>query len=203
MIAVRRARITDIPFIRRLTLETLEFGIPEERDISNKQVKINSLPFLQDLETFLHRKKDVAFLVAADDEKDDQPVGFLMLEFNHVEDSTGEPQTYVANLAVDPEYWGRYVVNLLVREAAKLSGQKGYKYMSSKISASNQRTVLQALRLGFQIERYQMTLACTPEGIVKMPGRPLSEKAHALSRSPEYRAKRVKKTRKTEAGEST
>ena len=179
MIVVRRARLTDLPVVRKLTLETVAYGIPEGRDIPNKTVQENARNYLKDLERLVHRKKEAAFLVAVDETR---VVGFLILEFNHVEDSTGEPQSYIYNLAVDPDYWGRYVVHQLVREAARVSHQHGFRYMTSKISASNRRTVVQALRLGFQIERYQMTMACSSEGIAEMPGRLPEEKAHALSR---------------------
>ena len=203
MIVVRRARMFDLPFLRRLTLETVTFGIPEGRDIPNAEVKKNVVPYLDDLEVMLHRKQDVAVLVAVDDEREDRPVGFLILEFNHVEHSTGEPQSFIANLAVEPDYWGKYVGSHMVREAAKVSGQKGYRYMTSQISASNRRTVMQALWLGFEIERFQMTMACTPEGNVKMPGRPLQERAHALSRLPQGRRQGVKRKPKSQSGESS
>ena len=179
MITVRRGRLSDVPFIRQLSLDSSLFGIPARRDASNAQVQEAALPYLQEIEQWIYRKQDMAVLVA---EAEGQQVGFLVLEFNHVEETTGDRQTFINNLAVDPAWWGKYVVHHLVKAAAKLTGEKGYSYMTARVTASNQRTVTQALRLGFEIERYQIVMACGPEGIREMPGRPPEQQAHRLSR---------------------
>ena len=183
MIEIRRARLADIPFIRQLSLDTLAIGIPECRDIPNATVLANATSHLDDLEGLLQRRREAAILVASDDAlPGGKPVGFLILEFNYIEDSTGEAQSYIYNMAVIPEYWGRYVGHQLVREAARLSHQRGFQYMTSRVTASNRRTLLAALRMGFEVERYQLTMACGPEGPAPMPGRPPDERGHALSR---------------------
>jgi ribosomal protein S18 acetylase RimI-like enzyme len=105
-------------------------------------------------------------LIAVDSEKE-IPVGFLLLDLDHVMISTGERQSFIVNLAVRPGHWGRYVGQTLVKEAARLTARRGLRYMSSQVSASNRRSVVSAQRAGFQIESYQMTARCGLDGIEK------------------------------------
>jgi ribosomal protein S18 acetylase RimI-like enzyme len=167
MFEIRLARLSDLPFVRSLTLDSLEYGIPEGRAISAAQVRENAVSQLDDLETVID-SQDVALLIALDK---DTPVGFLLLELDHVMASTGERQSFIVNLAVRPEYWGRYAGHALVREAARLTAQRGLRYMSSSVTASNRRSVVSALRAGFKIESYQMTVACNADGIDALDAR--------------------------------
>lgn len=178
-IPIRRARLGDAAFIRELSLDAVAYGIPEGRDIANEAVVAPAREGLKNLEDWIVRKRDFAILVAEDEGK---PVGFLILEFHYVEESTGEIQSHIYNLSVLPSYFGRWVGHELVREAARITHQRGYRYMTSKVTASNERALLSAIKLGFQIERYQLTMACGPAGIERMPGRPMSERGHAVSR---------------------
>lgn len=194
MIEVRRAGLADVPFIRELSLEVVGQGIPEQRDIPTEQVKELCQQGLQDLESWITRKREFAILVAVDTEKNDK-AGFIIIEFNHTEESTGEKQSYIFNLAVRPQYWGKWAGHRLVWEACKVSHQRGYRYMTSKVTASNERALLSAVKMGFEIERYQLTIACGPEGRVRMPGRPFAERDHAVTR--------MLKSRKKKSGETT
>jgi ribosomal protein S18 acetylase RimI-like enzyme len=195
MIEIRRAGLADVPFIRELSLEVVGQGIPEQRDIPTEQVKELCRQGLQDLESWITRKREFAILVAVDTEKDNEKAGFIIIEFNHTEESTGEKQSYIFNLAVRPEYWGKWAGHRLVWEACKVSNQRGYRYMTSKVTASNERALLSAVKMGFEIERYQLTIACGPEGRVRMPGRPFAERDHAVTR--------MLKSRKKKSGETT
>ena len=186
---VRRARKNDLPFIEKLTLETVDQGIPSGRDIPNETVREAAAVHLRDLEAMFLRRRDYAFLVA---EAEERPVGFLILEFRDVEETTGELQTLVYNLAVSPDYLGKRVDRILVSEAAKLSHKRGYRFMTARITASNERALLAALRQGFEIERYQITMACGPEGPLPLPGRTPDQRAHDLSRL--QRQRQIRKT---------
>jgi ribosomal protein S18 acetylase RimI-like enzyme len=176
---IRRARLGDAPFIRQLSLEAVPYGIPEGRDISNEAVIATAAEGLKNLEDWIVRKRDFAILVA---EEEGKPVGFLILEFHYVEESTGEIQSHIYNLSVLPSHFGKWIGHELVREAARVTHQRGYRYMTSKVTASNERALLSAIKLGFEIERYQLTMACGPEGIERMPGRPMEQRGHAVSR---------------------
>jgi len=194
-IEVRRARLSDMEFIRRLSLELVGQGIPENRDIPTAQVLERAQDSLHELDQWILRKRDFAVLVAVDAHKDHVPAGFLILEFHHVEESTGESQSFLFNMGVEEAYWGRYVGHALVREAARITHQRGYRYMTAKVSASNERALLSAIQVGFDIERYQLTMACGAEGPVRMPGRPLAERSHSVSR--------LLRTRKRREGQQT
>ncbi len=177
---VRRAQSSDLPFISRLTLETCDQSIPEGRDILNEVVRARAGQQLEsELEDMLRRKREVAVLVATES---DEPVGFLILELNLVEETTGERQTHIYNMAVRSDFLGKRVDRVLVKEAAQITHRRGCRYMTGRITASNERALQAALRQGFEIERHQVVMACGPEGPTSMPGRPEQERGHRTSR---------------------
>ena len=200
MIHIRRAQLADCEYIRRLSLEMVGQGIPEGRDVPGQTVVDTCKEGLQDLEKWIFSKRECAILVALEN---DERLGFIIVEFQHVEESTGEKQSYIFNLAVESKAWGKYVGHQLVREAAKVSHQRGYRYMTSKVTASNERALLSAIKLGFEIERYQLTMACGPEGPARMPGRPMAERSHAISRLLRTRKRKLSKQQEQESGETT
>jgi ribosomal protein S18 acetylase RimI-like enzyme len=184
---VRRAIQDDLPFIRELTLETVDQGISVYRDIPNETVKAIACQRLGDLDTMLKRKRDYAILVATIEE---QRAGFLILEFRDIEETTGEQQSLVYNLAVASDFLGKRVDRLLVAEAARVSHRRGYRFMTARITASNERALLAALKQGFEIERYQITMGCSAEGPQPLPGRSPEQRAHDLSRL--YRQRKMR-----------
>jgi len=201
MIEIRRAGLADCPFIRQLSVEMVGQGIPEKRDIPTETVRERCQEGLVELEHWISRKREFAILVAVDSGKENERAGFIIIEFNHLEESTGEKQSYIFNLAVRADYWGKWAGHRLVWEAAKVSHQRGYRYMTSKVTASNERALLSAVKMGFEIERYQLTIACGPEGRARMPGRPFAERDHAVTRMLKARKKNFKKQQ--ESGETT
>lgn len=186
---VRAARKDDLPFIKELTLETVDQGISVARDIPNETVRELARQHMDDLNIMLARKRDYAILIA---EEGEQRAGFLILEFRNVEETTGEQQTLIYNLAVAPGYLGKRVDRELVAEAARVSHRRGYRFMTARITASNERALLAALRQGFEIERYQITMGCGPEGPQPLPGRSEEQRAHDISRL--LRQRKMRKT---------
>lgn len=197
-IEIRLARLEDAPAIRRLTLETAEMGIPAHRDISNEQVQAVAEEGLKTLDRLIFQRRQSAVLVAVDTQSQ-QVVGFLILDFHDVEESTGEAQTFIHNLAVDPAYLGKWVGHRLVWRAAQITHERGLRYMSSRITVSNERALLSAIKMGFEVERVQLTMACGPEGRARMPGRPMAERGHFVDRLLRER----RRQRKLEKGESS
>ena len=183
---VRRARRSDLPFIRTLLADTLAESVPDVRDIPNERIEKMARTEV-DLESMLDRRRQFAFLVATEGE---ERSGCLILEFNQVEETTGEAQTVIYHLAVTPKYLGHRVDRKLVTEAARITHRRGVRYMVGRISASNRRALLAAMRQGFELERHQLVMACGPEGGLKMPGRPDHEKAHDVQRAARRRQKR-------------
>jgi GNAT superfamily N-acetyltransferase len=183
---VRRARRSDLPFIRTLLAETLAESVPAVRDIPNTQIEDMARSDV-DLEGMMSQRRQFAFLMAT---VGDEQAGFLILEFNQVEETTGEAQTVIYHMAVKPEYLGHRVDRILVREAAQLTHRRGIRYMVGRISASNRRALLAAMRQGFELERHQLVMACGPGGAEPMPGRPDHEKAHDVRRASQRMKKR-------------
>ena len=200
-IAIRRATLADVGFIRKLAMESVVHGIPTGRDIPNETVAGRVVESLKNLELLVHRRREVAILVAVDQAREDLRVGYLILEYKHLEETTGEMQSHIYDMAVVPEYMGRFIAHLLVREAARVSHQQGYRYMSAVISASNRRALLTALKMGFEVERIGIVMACGAEGIAAMPGRPAGERAHDLDRA--VRRQRRRTSQITPGQEST
>jgi GNAT superfamily N-acetyltransferase len=188
-IEVRRARRSDLRFIHDLLVESLVESIPDRRDIPSQAIRERARTQIK-LEDMLGRRREFAFLVALDGET---PAGFLILELNQVEETTGESQTLIYHLAVAPSYLGKRVDRLLVCEAAKVTHNRGSRYMIGRISASNRRAVLTALRQGFELERHQVVMACGPEGAVPMPGRSAEERQHDVRRLAQKQKRRTPK----------
>lgn len=183
---VRRGRRGDLPFIKELLIESLTESIPDCRDIPNQTIRDRAKAEI-DLEDMLSRRREFAFLVAVIGET---PAGFLILELNQMEETTGEMQTLVYHFAVAPQYLGLRVDRRLVTEAAKLTHSRGCRYMIGRVSASNRRAMLSALRQGFELERVQLVMACGPEGGVPMPGRSEAERHHDVRRLAQKQSRR-------------
>lgn len=180
-IEIREVRLEDLPWVRSLAARSVAFGIPGGRDIPEEEVRRHVQRTLQDLEITLLGDPDFRILVACN-AATREPLGYLMLDLSHVEASTGERQSLIHDLAVEPRHWGRYVVHRLVRRASQVTAARGLKYMVGEVTADNRRTLVQALRLGFEVERHQIVMRCGPEGPLPMPGRPAAERAHDRSR---------------------
>ncbi len=185
-IGVRDANDKDMRFVRRLAVESSLHGVPYGRSISNAAIKAR----VRDSISTIEPNEETVILIAFD-EKTEKPMGYLILELYDIEDSTGERQSLIYDLAVHPKHWGTSAVRLLVQEAARRTAKAGLQYMIGEVSAHNDRTYLQALRLGFELERFQIVMACSEEGPEPMPGRPDSEKQYAQSRSKKRSKKRV------------
>jgi ribosomal protein S18 acetylase RimI-like enzyme len=176
-ISVRDAGDSDLRFVRRLAQESILYTIPYGRTTPNSAVQARVRENLRDLEA----SDDLAVLVAyrLDNEK---PIGYLMLQLNELDQATGDRQSYIFDLAVDQRYWGTPAVRLLVNEAAKRTAAAGLQLMAGEISAHNQRTYLQALRLGFELERFKIVMNCSAEGPIPMPERAHDQRAYQASR---------------------
>lgn len=176
-IEIRDATDADMRFVRRLALESALHGVPYGRNIPNSAVKARARESIKEIVP----DEDTLVLVAVHTESG-KAMGYLILELYDVEDSTGERQSLIYDLAVDPKHWGTPAVRYLVNEAARRTAKAGLTYMVGEVSAHNERTYLQALRLGFELERFQIVMACSEQGPEPMPGRPEEEKHYAQTR---------------------
>lgn len=154
-IRIRRGRLKDLPFIRNLACSSVKYGIPHTRLISIEEVQEHTLHSLEDLEMVLY-SPTFAIIIAEDMEKR-QLAGYLMLDLNETESSTGEKQSMIHDLAVEKEYWGKFVVDLLMAEAEEITRKKNLRYIVGEISSNNKRPLIYSTRrLGYTIERHQI-----------------------------------------------
>lgn len=181
-IRVREAGPEDRDWLRERVVESSVYSIPHGRDVLNAQVREAAN---EDFER-LTGLESVVMLIAENEES--QRMGFLILNLDHTSDATGESQSLIEDLDVEPRFWGTPAVSRLVTRAAQVTAEHGLPYMVGLVSEGNRRTLLKSLRLGFQVERYHMVMACDENGRIDMPGRADAEKAHDVSRASRGRA---------------
>lgn len=196
-ITIREAELADFPWLRQLAIQSSIYGIPHGRTVRNREVQAVAGQHLKNLEITAGTDPNFVILVATIAETGER-LGYIMLDLNHVEASTAESQSLIHDLAVEPEHWGKHVVHRLVDAAARTTAERGLGYMVGEVTAGNRRTLVQALRLGFEIERYQIVMRCSLQGPATMPGRPQDEKAHDVGRK-RRRAARLRKLRRLQS----
>lgn len=176
-IAVRKVRPGDSRWLKELVVESALYSVAHARDISNAEVRVQAA---EDLAESLANDR-VEILIAYNAETRER-MGFLILTLDVRCAVTGEAMSLIDSLGVDPRFWGTPTVSRLVKRAAQLSHEHGIGLMSAFITSDNRRTMLKALRLGFEIEQAHLAAACGPDGVEPMPGREERERAHDVSR---------------------
>jgi ribosomal protein S18 acetylase RimI-like enzyme len=176
-IRVRVARTADLSWLGQLMEESSIYNIPFGRDVSHDEVRKAAR---QDFQDIIEGAKDLVILVAENEEL--ERLGVILLQLNCCSTTTGEPQSQVYSLAVEPKYWGTAAPRLLVEEAARITGEHGHRYMVGQVTADNRRMKLKAERMGFELEAYEIVMACTLDGPAAMPGRAENLRAHDVSR---------------------
>jgi len=182
-IEVREATPEDMEWVRGRVLESSAFSIPHLRDVPAEMVREAAE---DDFERLLNSEDRLVILIA--ESASGERMGVLILNLDHRSDATGEPQSLIEDLDVEPRFWGTPAVGYLVRRAAQVTARHGLRYMVGLVSEGNRRTLVKAKRLGFTVERFHLAMGCTPEGPAPMPGREAEKKAHDISRR-----KRLKK----------
>jgi GNAT superfamily N-acetyltransferase len=158
-VRVRRGEAPDIDFVIALADESVDYGVPAGRTPDRVVLATRTRDGLAAL---ADRLDDDRFVVLIG-EVGSEPVGYLILDLVDREPTTGEPQALIVDIAVRRAHWGRYVTHRLVREAARLAEGRGLGYLVGMISASNQRALRTAERLGFSVERHQV--------VMRLPGK--------------------------------
>lgn len=153
------------------------YNIPYGRDVSHEEVRAAAR---RDFQAIVDGPDNLVILIAEDEAL--ERLGAILLQLHCCSPVTGEPQSQVYSLVIDPKHWGGPAPRLLVHEAAKITGEAGYRYMVGQVTADNRRMKLKAERMGFEVEGYEIVMACTLDGPAPMPGRPENQRAHDLSR---------------------
>jgi len=178
VITVREALETDFDWLRERVVESSVYSIPHVRDVPNDLVRQAAN---EDFDRVLAESDHVVFLIAQNQHQ--ERMGLLILNLDHRSDATGERQSLIEDLDVEPRFWGTAAVSYLVKRAAQVTAENGLEYMVGRVSVGNRRTLLKSLRLGFQIERYHFCMGCDPTGPVPLPGRDAEQRAHDVSRN--------------------
>lgn len=153
------ARPQDVPAIRDLAQLCIASGIPSTRDATPSDVQAYAAANYEDLAETL--RTDRNFLILVDEDAQKRITGYLMLDFGHVEPSTGEKQCFIVDLGVHPELRGRFATHRLIKKASQLARARGLKYLVGMVSSSNDRTIQLGLKaLDFEIERVQIVRRC-------------------------------------------
>lgn len=176
-ITVRKANESDFDWLRERVIESSVYSIPHCRDVANSLVREAAN---EDFDRLLTEQEHMVFLIAVN--QDEERMGLLILNLEHHSDATGEPQSLIEDLDVEPRFWGTPAVSRLVKRAAQVTAENGLNYMVGHVSVGNRRTLLKSRRLGFKIERYHMVMGCDPNGPTPLPGREDAQKAHDASR---------------------
>lgn len=155
---IRLARPGDAEAIRELATLCITNGIPATREASPEEVVDYCRRSYEGLADQLRAQRDFVILV---EEQEGRITGYLMLDFEHIEPSTGERQCYIVDLGVHPEKRGRFATHRLIKKAAQLAKARGLKYLVGTVSSNNERTLQLGLKaLGFEVERVQIMKRC-------------------------------------------
>ncbi len=154
---IRLARPGDADFIRELACLSILSSLPANRQADPEIARQFVLRSYADLEQTLARDRNLLVLVE-EEPKSRELTGYLMIELDQIEPSTGEKQAFMVDIAVLPDRRGRFATARLVKKASALCRARGLKYLVGVVSASN--TVARGLArcLGFEEERVQIVL---------------------------------------------
>lgn len=153
------AQAKDVTAIRELAKNCIVSSIPSTRDAQPEEVQSFCEANYRDLAETL--KSDRNFLILVEEDSSQEITGYLMLDFGHVEASTGERQCFIVDLGVRQDRRGRFATHRLIKKASQLVKAKGLKYLVGVVSSNNDRTLQLGLKaLDFEVERVQIVRRC-------------------------------------------
>lgn len=156
---IRLARVTDAAAIQELASLCIVSGIPSTREVRPEEVADYCRSAYEQLEEMMKNRNFVILV----EEQNREITGYLMLDFAHVEPSTGEKQCFIVDLGVHPSKRGRFATHRLIKKASQLAAARGLKYLVGMVSSSNDRTLQLGLKaLDFEVERVQIMRRCSP-----------------------------------------
>lgn len=152
---IRLARREDAAFVRELAAQSILSSVPANREVDPEAARQYALKAYENLEEMLAHDRNL--LVLVEEEAGTRLLtGYLMLELNHVEPSTGEKQAFMVDIAVLPDKRGHFATARLVKKASQLLKARGLKYLVGVVSVSNPVARGLARCLGFEEERVQI-----------------------------------------------
>lgn len=164
-VLVRAAKTEDLNWVRDLAVKAVAYGLPKHRQLDVNEVQQRAQMFLANLEEIYAHSKNLAILVA-EDPLDHNLLGYIMMDYQQIDTATGERQALIRDLATAQGQWGNYIAHQLVHAAIVEASLRGLKYVTGEITTDNKRPLEAAINLGFKIERVQVAIEATPEGIM-------------------------------------
>ena len=144
-IAIRDARAADWRFVEALGKRTVMDSVSTLRRPVPADVERNFDVLLDVVRARPHR----AFIAVADD----APAGFLLLLDSLPDEVTGEDQSFVAYMAVEPELRERGVGAALLARAEDEARRAGVPYISLMVTEENAAARALYERAGYVVER--------------------------------------------------
>lgn len=157
---IRLATFEDIGWIISLAEELAEVTVSPLQGVWGEKARVFARESIQKLVPFI-ASNGYKFLVCLD-KHSSLPVGYLILNMFH-ESPYETRETYIEDMGVVSGYLGRRVPHFLVGEASRISAEEGVDFMGAHISCLNQRALLTALNIGFELESYRIVMPCTSQ----------------------------------------
>ncbi len=93
---------------------------------------------------------DTAAFVAIDEASTPpEPVGYVLVMLNAVDDFTGEQQAYILDIAVRPERRGQGIGTKLMEKAHEYAREKGLRCIGLTVAAGNENAIRLYRELGY------------------------------------------------------
>ena len=140
---VRPARESDRIFIINLVAQNSEFLILPHCEGQAEEIQQNYFHGYSEMD--LTGEAEMWTLIGEDIENN-RPVGYIMLQKEPDDVITAEKTSYLFDISVHRDYWGKYATQRLMREAENWLAKKDYKYIYADISERNPRPLKTAIK---------------------------------------------------------
>jgi len=147
LIHVRVATLEDEEFIAALSLEAARASISPLRQTPREQIEAR-VRARQDW----GRSPDLQSVTLIATDEQGQRLGYIVIITNTHDELTGEPQGFVADIAVAPGVRRRGVGAALLRAAEDYAAGQGLPYLALSVSSFNAPALRLYQRLGYQEE---------------------------------------------------
>ena len=147
MINVRLATPSDEEFMTALSLEAARASISPLRQTPREQIEARWRARQE-----WGRSPDLQSVTLIAENEQGQRLGYIVLILNTHDELTGEPQGFVADIAVAPGVLRRGVGAALLRAAEDYAVSQGLPYLAFSVSSFNAPALRLYRRLGYQEE---------------------------------------------------
>ncbi len=161
-ITIRKAGKEDFPSIREVALGSMlhRESLSPIRDPSaaaERQRDRYAQLADQGLASFPADWDTAAFIALDEASSPPEPVGYVLLMLNAVDDFTGERQAYILDIAVRPERRGQGIGTKLMEKAHDHAREKGLRYIGLTVAAGNENAIRLYRELGYIEEWKRMS----------------------------------------------